>query len=128
MRLSTPRALLVAEAIFLPVLVLFSGLQGGVKQAVSAGVGFFICFFSNFLFYCCILLQKKAKSAVHELGVLYAAESVKMSLHLALTLLVFATGVFSPGALAVGIVFFYVLHVILTLVVGIQWSSDLGIG
>lgn len=65
---------------------------------------------------------------MHELGVLYIAEYFKIVLHLMLTLLVFAIGVFDPGALAVGIVIFYLLNIILTILVGIQWSRDIGIG
>lgn len=128
MKLSAPGELLILEALFLPFLIGIGWFHGGIRAAISLGVGFFICFFTNCLFYSCILLQKKAKSAVHELGVLYAAESVKVSLHLALAMLVFAIGVFSPGALAIGIVVFYLLNIILTIVVGIKWSSDLGIG
>ncbi len=124
---SSPKALLITEALFLPLLMLIALLCADIKVAMSLGVGFFVCFFSNFLFYGCILLEKKAKSAMHELGRLYVAEFIKIALHFALMVLVFNMPIFSSSALAAGVLSFYLLNIVLTIMVGMNWSVEIGV-
>jgi F0F1-type ATP synthase assembly protein I len=121
-KLASPKALLTLEAFSLPVLLLVTSLFVETKAMISFGVGFFVCFFSNFLFFGCILLQKKAKLPKQELGLLYAAELTKILLHFSLMVLIFSMGVFSPSALAAGVLSFYLLHIVLTIIVGMSRS------
>ncbi len=126
-KLSSPRALLTTEACFLPLLMLIGLFCVDIKVAVSLGVGFFVCFFSNFLFYGCILLEKKAKSPVHELALLCMAEFIKITLHFALMVLVFNMAAFASSALAAGVLSFYFLNIVLTIMVGLNWSVEIGV-